>query len=278
MARPTKKGLDYFPLDVNIFDNPKVAAISGEFQLKGEIVLIKLLCAVYRNGYFYEWSDMNRAHLLRQIPGISSGLLEQIVERLVRWGFFDKSLFDSSHILTSVGIQERYFTAISRRKVRVEDYPYLLINVCNNSVNVCNNSVKTQLMSAESTQSKEKKIKTPLNLPTGGSINQGFSSEDDNFIFSSFGNKRNSKAVSTVPSKVPFHDGKERNYDGLLCFLDEYHFQPAQKAQIIVLTNYGEIGHPIWKLINEIRTNTKLKMPQMWLMSQLRNMTITETD
>lgn len=263
MARPTKRGLDYFPLDTNIFDNPKVAAISGEFQLKGEIVLIKLLCAVYRNGYFYEWSEMNRAHLLRQLPGVSPGLLDQIVERLVRWGFFDKSLFDSSHILTSSGIQERYFTAISRRKMSVETYPYLLINVCSNPVNVCNNAVKAALMPTESTQIKRKEIKTPLNLPTRGSINQGFpSSEDDN---------------SLVPDKPPaFKDGIKRNYEGLLEFLRQYNFAPSMQAQVIILCNYGEIGHPVWKLISEIKTNPKIKMPQQFLISRLRNTHVTD--
>ena len=129
MARPVKKGLDYFPLYVDIFDNEKVAAISGEFQLKGEIIVIKLLCAVYRNGYYYEWSEMNRMYLLRQLPGVSSGLLEQVVQRLVKWGFFDRSLFDSPGVLTSRRIQEHYFAATLRRKSAIDrtQYPYLLI-------------------------------------------------------------------------------------------------------------------------------------------------------
>lgn len=275
MARPTKKGLDYFPLDVNIFDNPKVAAISGEFQIKGEIVLIKLLCAVYRNGYYYEWSEMNRAYLLRQLPGISQGLLDQIVERLVRWGFFDKSLFDSSHILTSVGIQERYFAAISRRKVSVTEYPYLLINVCNNAVNVCNNSIQLSLMPAESTQIKEKKIKTPLNPPTEvAGINRGFPPKKEDEKFSFLGNKE--KAAPSVPDVPPcLNDGRQRNYNELLEFFRQYSIAPAIQMQVIVLSNYGEIGNPVWKLIYEIRNNPKIKMPQQYLISRLRNTMIT---
>ena len=37
MARPNKIGLDYFPLDVDIFEDEKISAISGEFGIKGEI-------------------------------------------------------------------------------------------------------------------------------------------------------------------------------------------------------------------------------------------------
>lgn len=42
MARPNKMGLDYFPFDVDFFNDEKIVAISGEFGIKGEIVVIKL--------------------------------------------------------------------------------------------------------------------------------------------------------------------------------------------------------------------------------------------
>lgn len=130
MARPNKIGLDYFPLDVDIFEDEKISAISGEFGIKGEITVIKLLCAIYRNGYFILWNDLLKFKLLKNLPGISSELIESIVNRLVLWGFFDKSLFDSVKVLTSKGIQKRYFEAVRRRKDSV-DLPYLLKdNVC----------------------------------------------------------------------------------------------------------------------------------------------------
>lgn len=247
-----KKGLDYFPLDVNIFDHPKVAAISGEFQMEGEIVLIKLLCAVYRNGYFYEWSDMNRAHLLRQLPGLPQQRLDRIVERLVQWGVFDKELFQAERVLTSVGIQERYFTAIVRRKVVAEECPYLLINVGGTAVNARRNTAQKALPKPEKAQTKVNQIKTPLNLPDTGSVNQGFAAtEGDSF--------------PPAPD-----DGIPRNYWGLTEFLTHYRFAPEAAAMVIRLSNYGEIGHPVWKLINEIRCNSKIKMPQQFLLARLR--------
>jgi len=41
MARPNKQGLDYIPLDVGIFEDDKILAISGEFSVKGEIIVLK---------------------------------------------------------------------------------------------------------------------------------------------------------------------------------------------------------------------------------------------
>ncbi|MCU6767380.1 DUF4373 domain-containing protein [Barnesiella propionica] len=127
MARPFKKGIDYFPFDIDFFIDEKISAISGEFGIKGEITVIKLLCAVYRNGYYAEWNDMLKYKLLKELTGISSELIEQIVQRLVKWDFFDKNLFNSEKILTSRGIQKRYFQAIKRRSV-IDKFPYLLID------------------------------------------------------------------------------------------------------------------------------------------------------
>jgi hypothetical protein len=124
MARPIKQGLSYFPFDVDFFSDEKMVVINGEFGLKGEITTIKLLCAVYRNGYFIEWNDMLKYKLLKELPGVSAELLEQIIQRLVKWDFFDKGLFLSASILTSRGIQRRYqeISLKMRRKCVFSDY------------------------------------------------------------------------------------------------------------------------------------------------------------
>ena len=126
MARPIKNGLDYFPFDVQFFSDDKIVAVSVEYGLKGEISVVKLLCAIYRQGYFIEWNESIRIRLLKELPGVSADLLDKVVHRLIEWGFFDQTLFHSASILTSRGIQRRYFSSYSRRfKVTL---PYLLIS------------------------------------------------------------------------------------------------------------------------------------------------------
>ena len=168
MARPDKLGLDYFPFDIDFFEDEKIEAISGEFGLKGEMAVIRLLCAVYRNGYFIVWTEMLKMKLLKCLPGVSDELLEQIVNRLVRWGFFDKTLFDSVRVLTSKGIQRRYFNIVRRRKNITVDKTYILIqpemgkgvNVDNTEVNVYRNSSSTEFLSAKTPQIKLNQIKS----------------------------------------------------------------------------------------------------------------------
>ena len=129
MARPRKKGLSYFPFDCDFFADERMVAIAGEFGIKGELAAVKLLCAVYSNGYFAVWTDLLLMKMVRELPGVSAELLSQIVNRLVRWGFFDKTLFDSDKILTSVDIQRRYFS-ITRNRLSssFSQLPFILLN------------------------------------------------------------------------------------------------------------------------------------------------------
>lgn len=126
MARPKKQGLDYFPLDVDFFQDEKIVSITGKFGLKGQITVLHLLGAIYRvSGYFLRWDELTQAKLLAELPGISEQLLDDIVNYLVRWDFFDEVLFCSAKVLTSKGIQKRYFEAVKRRTVQ-SGLPYLI--------------------------------------------------------------------------------------------------------------------------------------------------------
>lgn len=154
MARPKKTGLDYFPFDVDFFNDEKIEAISGEFGIKGEIVAIKLLAAIYRNGYFIEWSEMLQMKMLKTLPSISKELLTEIVQRLVRWNFFDEELFNSDNVLTSRGIQRRYFEAMKRNSLS-DSLPFLIVSATETHINV----TETHINAAKTPQSKEKESK-----------------------------------------------------------------------------------------------------------------------
>lgn len=163
MARPKKTGLDYFPFDVDFFSHEKMVCIAGEFGLKGYLVAVALLCAVYRNGYFVLWNDATRFRLLRDLPGISDQLLRQIVDRLVYWKLFDEQLFLSAAVLTSRSIQQIYFDAVKRRSLSAAELPYLLVSVNINGVSVNNNPVSVNIY--PQSKGKENNINTLSKSP-----------------------------------------------------------------------------------------------------------------
>ncbi len=218
MARPKKTGLDYFPLNVDFFSDEKVGAISGEFGIKGEIITVKLLCAIYRNGYFILWDEALEMSLLKALPGISLELLERVVFRLVKWGFFEQDLFGTAKVLTSRGIQRRYFEAVKRRDRKDAEYPYLLVNVDNNQVNVYRNSVNVD-------SNPQRKDNNRL-LSSSFKENRDISLTDVHDISSS--------DKSDVPEKA--HCGNGFDFDGFLDFFNST-VSGGQIPKIRILTD-----------------------------------------
>jgi len=114
MSRPIKQGLSYFPLDVDMDMDDKIMLIESRYGVEGYAVVIKLLSKIYNNGYFYPWTE-KEILLLAKRTGLEEKKINDIVEDCVRWEFFDKDKFNKYKILTSKGIQKRYFEAIKRR-------------------------------------------------------------------------------------------------------------------------------------------------------------------
>ena len=57
MARISKPGLDYFPLDVNFLQDRKVRRISCRHHAAGIAALTSLLCLIYKEkGYYILWN------------------------------------------------------------------------------------------------------------------------------------------------------------------------------------------------------------------------------
>lgn len=128
-----KSGIDYFPLDVAL--DEKFELIEAEFGLTGFGVVVKLLQKIYGGqGYYVEWTN-EVALLFAKRVGLGGGVVSEIVEASVKRGIFDKTLYDKYHILTSKGIQKRYFEAVGRRKSVEVEGAYLLVNAADFSKN-----------------------------------------------------------------------------------------------------------------------------------------------
>lgn len=161
MARPFKTGLDYFELDCNL--DEKIRLIQAEFGLKGFAVVVLLFKEIYGGqGYYMSW-DKERLLLLVSENGIAEGdanLIWEISQACIRRGIFSAELFKKYHILTSRGIQKRYFRAVARRGKVEAKKEYLLIKVTPKKVNADNNSINADnnvINASKSTQRREEK-------------------------------------------------------------------------------------------------------------------------
>ena len=126
-----KTGLDYFSFDVDFFQDEKIQFVSARFGFKGEVIAIRLLCKIYRNGYYMDWSEDIALLLAKSVgDGCQHSCVRDVVYELLKRGFFDRSIFERFSILTSHGIQKRYFAACekARRKGVAYTPEYMLID------------------------------------------------------------------------------------------------------------------------------------------------------
>ena len=54
MARPRKQGLDYFPMDVNLFSGKEIHIIQDQYGTDGISFYVYLLCNIFKNGYYLQ--------------------------------------------------------------------------------------------------------------------------------------------------------------------------------------------------------------------------------
>jgi hypothetical protein len=139
-GRPIKQGISYFPLDVSFFSDVKIRKIVKACGPNAGSVIICLLCNIYRGkGYYISW-DEDLPFCIADEVGVSEGCVKEVLLKSVQVGFFDVDKYSAYGILTSAGIQKRFFE-ITKRRNETEVVPEFLINVDINSINVCNNSI-----------------------------------------------------------------------------------------------------------------------------------------
>lgn len=115
MARPEKKGLAYFPFDVDFFEDRKIKLLRAEAGSDGVVAYIKLLCQIYReNGYYIGWSEED-VLLFAEEMHCAPEKIRLYASTFVKWSLFDRTLLDAGNVLTSAGIQRRYLAANKER-------------------------------------------------------------------------------------------------------------------------------------------------------------------
>lgn len=150
-GRPTKQGIDYFPMDVGFFTDVKIRKISRACGSQSTSILICLLCNIYKDeGYYILW-DKDLPFVIADTVGVSEGAVKEVLIKSLQVGFFDQELYEKYKILTSSGIQKRFLLATYQRK-ETTIIPEYLINCANNSINCTINSINH----SDNEQSKSK--------------------------------------------------------------------------------------------------------------------------
>ena len=114
----SREGIRYFSFDTDFFhtDN-KIKLIKSEYGSKGVVILIHTLCAIYSDkGYYKRWTEDDCLLASEDLGcGCSPALIGEVINRCIKRGIFNETVFNASGVLTSHGIQIRFLRAAAKR-------------------------------------------------------------------------------------------------------------------------------------------------------------------
>ena len=246
-------GINYFPVGVNFMEENAMEVIEAKYGIKGSAIVLKLLCKIYKEGYFIRW-DEEQCLIFANKAGreVQAAEVQGIIEILFIKGILDRNSYLANGILTSANIQKIWMEATKRRKRDLKALPYLLVNdltqqeteapegenvtispgnvvhdVTDNAKNACNSG---------QSKVKEKKAEENKELPPSAPPK---------------GKKKEWEEVS-APLPIPGYafNTITHNYPGLTDTLKRLGITEAGEVNAILrLSDYGRKGTRVWQLI-----------------------------
>lgn len=306
MCRIKKRGLDYFPIDIDFMQNRLVRRImkrEGEGSLA---TLFDALSCIYGGeGYYVRADELFYEDISTSLYNQTASDVKRILALAAEYGIFHPGLFSEFGILTSSEIQKQYLFSTKRRKSSAIEERYNLIDDApdsfteqstesevenatpkGESVTIKPENVTSGTHSIAQNRIAQHRIEKPLlnSSPVGGTQNADeMSAEEeeeelvssggapDVYIQTTSGNDKPHRREWTdedVARLQPPADGLDRNPDGLIFNLRQFHIPPQEQYVIVLKSNFGIIGHPVWKGFFDLReSHGKIRQPGRYLLS-----------
>ncbi len=123
MGRLAKKGLEYFPMDIDMFQDIRIRKLIKYQGGAAVSVYTLLLCLIYKDGYYMRW-DNELPFIMSELSGLEENHISEVIKCCLSIGLFDKNLYDKEKILTSRSIQQRYcnIKRLNKRLTRIDEY------------------------------------------------------------------------------------------------------------------------------------------------------------
>lgn len=227
----TYGGINYFPINVNFTEENAMEIVEAKYGIKGSGIVLKLMCKIYKEGYYIHWSDeqcmifaskAGRDVTVKEVRDIINILLEKEV-------FYRKS-YEENQILTSPTIQKIWLEATKRRKRDLSALPYLLTETENVLPDVDKNAENVDTF-------QQSKVKQSKELPPSSSPEGTEEREEDSSL--------------PTPPGYAFNT-QTHNYTGLMESLKRLGVTNGKEVRaILALSDYGRKGTIVWKLLSD---------------------------
>lgn len=155
MGAKSKEGLSFFPVDINIFKDPKILMAQEIIDPEGNLpfcrfcvpyVAIRILKEVYENGYYKVWNKSICLEVVSEIGnGLTYNLLMKIINSFFEVEFLSHEMFLKYNVITSHGIQKRWLGIMKNyRRTKKSIRPELLLLTEHDELEKNNRSINAE--------------------------------------------------------------------------------------------------------------------------------------
>lgn len=307
MSRIKRRGLDYFPMNTDFMHDRLVRRIMKREGDGAFAILLGALSCIYADeGYYVVADELFCEDLSANLYQHSAEDVRRILSLAVEYGIFNADLYARYSILTSVEIQRQYLFSTKRRKHFTLDARYCLLDEAQAGEEVAEESAETPSAKSEENLSGKPGETPPANPGAGinvtckpenvtsgthstaqHSIAQHSTSKhstENPLLHSSPGSggtegadrvsaeeesfSREEEYRCKLERLQPPRDGLRRNLEGLLLNLRQFNIPLPEQYAIVLKSNFGVIGHPLWKGFAVLRESRgKIRQPGRYLLS-----------
>ena len=250
----TYDGINYFPVGVNFMEENAMEVIEAKYGIKGPAIVLKLLCKIYKEGYFIRW-DEEQCLIFANKAGreVQAKEVQGIIEILFIKGILDRNSYLENGILTSANIQKVWMEAKEAVKIdrgnlmqyiapqdltQQEDEAPEGENVTVNPGNVVHDVAVNAKNACNSGQSKVKENKAEENKEFPPSAPPEGKEEE----------RKEDSASLPIPGYA--FNTMTHNYPGLTDTLKRLGINEVSEVNAILrLSDYGRKGTTVWRLI-----------------------------
>ena len=259
-------GINYFPMGVNFMEENAMEVIEAKYGIKGSAIVLKLLCKIYKEGYYIRW-DEEQCLIFANKAGreVQAAEVQGIIEILFIKGILDRNSYRENGILTSENIQKVWLEATKRRKRELSELPYLIVkpekeNGKPDTPSITQEIQQPELFKGEKTPVNPKNVVHHVAVDAKNACNSGQSKVKESKA------KENKELPPSAPPEGKEEERKEdsaslpipgyafntmtHNYPGLMDTLKRLSITDTGEVNSILrLSDYGRKGTTVWRLI-----------------------------
>lgn len=288
-----RNGLKYYHAETARFQDIKIKRLKKKYGCEGYAVYSYVENEIYRVEGSYIKFDEDQAFDCAEYWALEEDKVYDIINFCAEIGLFNTQLWKEQSILSSRYIQDSYLQICRRAKKQTAIPDGLAIAAEEGSQpKAAQNQPLPAYAQPAPVETEAQTQHAGNQLPQNSAEFRETPQKPANFRAKIIENKNNPPSYSpqrgetmkeeiqetlsriaarTAQTAPAEQTEKRRNTNGLLYYLEKYHIPQKEAEEILSLTRYGEIGHPVWELFQEIdRSRGKITMPGRFLLARLR--------